>query len=95
MIDQLTTVGDADEFVGSGCHDFFTGEGCASSLDHAAGFINLVSAIDIDVKLWRRVEIHDSNAMGGESPLCFLAGCNSGVEGVFDLSQFINEVIGS
>jgi hypothetical protein len=32
--------------------------------------------------------------MGSESPVGFLAGGNSGVEGVFDFGQLINEAIG-
>lgn len=84
LIDQLTAVGDADELVSSRCHDFFSGEGCAATLDHVAGLINLVGAVDIDIKLWRGIEIQDSNAMGGESSVGFLAGGNCRVKGMFD-----------
>jgi hypothetical protein len=54
---ELAVVGDANEFVCGGRDDFLSGQGGTSTLDHVAGLIDFICAIDIDIETGRSIEI--------------------------------------
>ena len=92
-VHALALIGNADEAVALGGHDFFAREGRATALDHVALAVDLVGAVDVHGQRFDSIGFQHGNAQLAQT----LGRCQRAAHGTaqaaFDGCQRIDEFI--
>ncbi len=93
-LDHFTVINDTDELIRNGCHNLFTGQRSATTLDQVLIARALIGTVHIDGKIIDAVQIRHRDTMSLEPIFGFFRTGHGTLDATLDFGQFFDEVIG-
>ena len=92
-LDQLGAVGDAHELARHGRDDLLARQRRAAALDHGAGRVDLVGAVDVDGNRRDVVQVEHLDAVAAQARRRRFGRCNGALDARLDLAEFVDEEV--